>query len=770
MKTSFNKTDYLYLLLFVALFLAISHSFFFQSQTFYERDSTLLETPVRLHVIQLLKEGNFALWTDSHGQGQPFLANMKTAGFYPTTWLYLFLPFFVAFKIHYLIHPIIGWIGMYLLGKSYGFSQKASFLASSLFFFSGMYLSSFEFYNHIAAIAWMMWALFLARLSRPIKSPTFFFNILVWVLLILAGAPEFIIIAGLLVLTQAFITKEAFNSYIFKLFVAVFLATLISAVQLIPSFEMLSQAERSPQAELWPLELIQLNNLTFHGIFGDDRQPGHNLFWGGHLFNTWYPLYYSLYIGFGALLLSLVSLFRWKDRRIKLWLIVGVLFFLMSCGKYSPFFFIYQHIPVLSSIRFPVKFFIGSIFCLSLMAGYGLDWLRENDLPSAFKKVLATFSILSLLGYMAFKGKIISVLSQLFVMENPGLKQALYGSILYGLIILAFYAVYFIVLDKFNRGRASFIAVLIAICLIDPVYHNRYVNPTVDESFFQPPSILGDIKPPVGLYRGETLPFVLGIEETPKLRIMSFYRQTLYPYSGLPYGVRYIFNPDFMATYPYKQEELTKSIKSLKREDQLKILKYLGCQYYIGNKPLFSLEASKKIEAEGFTQYLEKIADGPARPTVVYDFVEAETDQQRLDIFIGLEFDPQRTAIIGKSMRISEKLGGELKESTANNSSLEVLEEKAGYGRYKINLPIVGLALFPGNWARGWKAWIDGKRVDVFEANLFSKAVVVPAGDHLIMLKYWPDSFILGSIISLASLFSVIVVWAYFYAKKKRHG
>ncbi|HQM75174.1 MAG TPA: hypothetical protein PLL62_08065 [Candidatus Saccharicenans sp.] len=770
MKTSFNKTDYLYLLLFVALFLAIFHSFFFQSQTFYERDSTLLETPVRLHVIQLLEEGNFALWTDSHGQGQPLLANMKTAVFYPSTWLYLFLPFFVAFKIHYLIHPIIGWIGMYLLGKSYGFSQKASFLASSLFFFSGMYLSSFEFYNHIAAIAWMMWALFLARLSRPIKSSTFLFNILVWALLILSGAPEFIIIAGILVLTQAFITGERFKSYILKLFAAFFLAALICAVQLIPSFEMLSQAERSPQSVLWPLELIQLNNLTFHGIFGDDRQPGHNLFWGGHLFNTWYPLYYSLYIGFGALLLSLVSLFRLKDRRIKLWLIVGVLFFLMSCGKYSPFFFIYQHIPVLSSIRFPVKFFIGSIFCLSLMAGYGLDWLRENDLPSAFKKVLATFSILSLLGYMVFKGKIISVLSQLFVMENPGLKQALYGSILYGLIILAFYAVYFIVLDKFNRGRASFIAVLIAICLIDPVYHNRYINPTVEESFFQPPAILNEIKTPVSLYRGEMLPFVLGVEETPKLRIMSFYRQTLFPYSGLPYGVRYVFNPGFMATYPHKQEELTKSIKSLKQGEQIKILKYLGCQYYIGNKPFFSMEKSKKIVAEGFTQYLEKIADEPARPTVVYDFVRAETEQERLDIFTSAEFDPQKTVIIGQGIKLPEKIGEEIHGAQRKDYSLDILEEKAGYGRYKINLPAAGLAIFPSNWAKGWKAWIDGKRVDVFEANLFSKGLAVPPGEHLVRLRYWPDSFILGCIIGLLSLFSVIVVWSYFYAKKKIHG
>lgn len=137
MKKSFNKTDYLYLLLFIILFLAIFHSFFFKSQSFYERDSTLLETPVRMHLIQLLKEGNFALWTDSHGQGQPFMGNMKTAVFYPTTWLYLFLPFFVAFKIHYLIHPIIGWIGMYLLGKSYGFSQKLPFWPVACSFLAG---------------------------------------------------------------------------------------------------------------------------------------------------------------------------------------------------------------------------------------------------------------------------------------------------------------------------------------------------------------------------------------------------------------------------------------------------------------------------------------------------------------------------------------------------------------------------------------------------------------------------------------------------------
>jgi len=155
---------------------------------------------------------------------------------------------------------------------------------------------------------------------------------------------------------------------------------------------------------------------------------------------------------------------------------------------------------------------------------------------------------------------------------------------------------------------------------------------------------------------------------------------------------------------------------------------------------------------------------------VVYDFARAETEQDKLDIFISPDFDPQKTAIIGKGIKLSEKIGEEINGAQRKDYSLDILEEKAGYGRYKINLPAAGLAIFPGNWAKGWKAWIDGKRVDVFEANLFSKGLAVPPGEHLVRLRYWPDSFILGCIIGLLSLFSVIVVWSYFYAKKKSHG
>jgi len=776
MKVKFKIEDWFYFGLFLIIFLTLFHSFFFQTRTFYERDSTLLETPVRMYTAQLLKEGNFALWTDAHGHGQPFLANPKVAIFYPTTLLYLFLPFFVAFKIHYLIHPIIGWLGMYLLAKSYGLSRKASFLASSLFFFSGMYLSSFEFYNHIAAMAWMMWVLYFQRLKRPVKSPVFLMNVLSWVLLILAGAPEFIIITGILALGQAVFDYDHFKEHIIKFGLAVFLACLISAAQLLPSFEMLAQTERSSHAELWPLELIQLTDQTFPHILGDDRQPGHNDFWGGHLFNTWYPLYYSLYLGFGALLLFFLSLFFWKEKKIKIWGALGILFFLMACGKYSPFFIIYLHVPILSSIRFPVKFFIGTIFCLCLMAGYSLDLLRKEIPPAVFKRILAGTPALMLLLFLIFKKHIVQGLSQLFVIDKPSLKDQLSNSILLGLLIFGVYAIFFNFIDKIKIRRDILLTLLLILCLLDPIYHNRYINPTVGETYFQPPQILQDINPPTTIYRSMILPFTMGVEGIEKLRIMSFYRQTLFPFSGLPYGIRYAFCGDFMATYPSYQKQLMKKVNSLRPEDKLKILRYLGCEYYIGNQPMFFPEAARKIVVEGYTQYIEKISEEPAKPKVVFMAVQAEGLDQKLKIFINPEFDPQKEVVVDQSVKVPEKFifnGVQAKDAGAegdlitSNYSIEILEEKSGFGRYRASLDKDGIVVFPFNWAKGWKAWIDGKKTAVFEANLFSKGLIVPAGEHEIMLKYWPDSFVIGSVLSLISLGGILFSWTLFYFQRR---
>ncbi|MBC7363103.1 MAG: YfhO family protein [Candidatus Aminicenantes bacterium] len=776
MTVEFKREDWFYFGVFLIIFLTLFHSFFFKAETFYERDSTLLETPVRMHAVQLLKEGNFALWTDSHGNGQPFLANPKIAIFYPTTLVYLFFPFFVAFRIHYLIHPIIGWLGMYLLGKSYGFSRKASFLSSSLFFFSGMYLSSFEFYNHIAAIAWMMWALYLQRLNRPIKSSVFLLYILTWVLLILSGAPEFIIITGILALGQAFFDYKHFKDHILKLGLAVLLACLITAAQLLPSFEMLTQTERLSGTELWPLELIQLPEMIFPHILGNDRQPGHNDFWGGHLFDRGYPLYYSLYIGFGALILFFLALFYWKDKKIKIWGVMVILFFLMSCGKYSPLFIIYQNVPFISSIRYPVKFFIGTIFLLCLMAGFSLDKLKESPPHDTFKKNFTVISVFFLFMYLLFKVYIIQALSQLFVIDKPSLEDQLSNSILFGIIIFVVYAIVFNLLVRIKKRRDFLLTILLILCLLDPIYHNRCINPTVDEAYFSPPSILNEINTPTMIYRDDMPPFVKPKEEIEKFRIISFYWQSLFPFSALPYNVNYVLNNDFMDTYPIYQKRIMKRIKSLNLDGRLKILRYVGCQYHVGNHPMFFPESARKIVVEGYNLYIEKISDKPAKPIVVFKTIQADGLDQKLKIFISPDFDPQTEVLVDKTIKIPEtiiregkliKAAGVKDNFVIGNYFVDVMEEKSGFGRYRTNLDKDGIVVFPFNWAKGWKAWIDGKKSAVFEANLFSKGIMVPAGEHEIILKYCPDSFIVGSVLSLISLLGILILWTFFIFRRK---
>ena len=137
-----SKEDLLPIALFLGLLLFVFRDFVFTGRVFFQRDTTLVEIPVKKLTVRLLKEGHFALWTDAHGNGQPFLANPKNAVFYPTTWLYLVLPLFASFKLHYLVHIIFGWLGLYVLCGSYALSRRASFLGASLFAFSGMYLSS----------------------------------------------------------------------------------------------------------------------------------------------------------------------------------------------------------------------------------------------------------------------------------------------------------------------------------------------------------------------------------------------------------------------------------------------------------------------------------------------------------------------------------------------------------------------------------------------------------------------------------------------------
>ena len=744
-----SKKDLFFFALFVALFLLVFREFFFTNRVFFERDTTVVEIPVKKLTVQLLKEGNFALWTDAHGNGQPFLANPKNAVFYPTTWLYLILPLFTAFKLHYLIHVILGWLGLYVLCGSYSLSKKASFLGASLFAFSGMYLSSFEFYNHIAALAWMPWVIWLLhRDARPGRARIIPLALL-WALMILAGAPEFILMTLFLAAGQAFFTAGSWKKKIPLAVLSLFLASLISAAQLLPSIELLGRTERAAQSAQWPLELVQLFNLPFPHFLGNDREPGHDDFWGWHLFDQEFPLYYSLYMGAGALLLFLFGLRKPWDRRRKIILLMFFVFFLLSCGRYSPFFFLYRFIPLLSSIRYPIKFFLGAVFCLSIMAAFGFDRVTAAGKPG--RKAVSFMAVAAGLGlplFWLFKRPMIGVLNKLFIIDQDASFRELGRSIETGLVLLAVYTLVVFLLHRLNgQGRILGWA-LIALVVLDPAYHNRYVNPTVPASFYNTPPFPGGLTAPLAIYRDELYPPFFKETMGDNVRLLGFFRKNLYPFTGIGDGIRYVFNWDFYGTYSRRYLDLRKAFKGLPPKDQFKVLKYIGCMANIGYEPLFSRESAQRIQIEGISVWLERIAETGPSPSIAFRAVKAATVKDKLGIFTAEAFDPLKEIITEKDILLPESPGN----TDAKAGAVLIRKEIQGRGWYSVSLPCEGIAVFPGNAAPGWHARVDGRRADVFEANIFAKGVLVPAGDHEIVLRYLPASFLWGVVISLTSI------------------
>jgi len=67
---------------------------------------------------------------------------------------------------------------------------------------------------------------------------------------------------------------------------------------------------------------------------------------------------------------------------------------------------------------------------------------------------------------------------------------------------------------------------------------------------------------------------------------------------------------------------------------------------------------------------------------------------------------------------------------------------------------------------KGWRAYLDGHRVQMQIANLSFLAIYVPQGAHTIRLVYFPESFVIGRAISGVTLLTLLV--AFLYARRPK--
>ena len=443
------------------------------------------------------------------------------------------------------------------------------------------------------------------------------------------------------------------------------------------------------------------------------------------------------------------------------------LLFLLACGSYSPFYFLHRAIPVLSSIRYPVKFFLGSVFCLCLLAGLGFDELvRGSGIGKKGLKILVLTAVIASAVFWPLKSGIIGLLNKLLIIDAPASLADLSLSLATGLTLLAVYAglLVIIVATRKRVGMVGWFIIILAV--FDPAFHNRFVNPVVPPDFYDKPRLLEELGPPLVVYRSEAYAPFLKQTLGEDLKLLGYFRKSLFPLTAMADGVKYVFDFDFYDSYPTSYRDKVAAVKELPAESQLKILKYLGCGYYIGAGPVFSKKTARLLDVEGVRVAVERISDKPATPYVAFSTVQAASADDKIKLFADPGFDPYEKTILQREIRLAEL------PTTAEREAIKLAPKRQlqGFEIYEISVPRKGIAVFPGNYAAGWRAWIDGRRVEVFEANLFAKGVLVPAGSHEVALRYLPGSFVWGAAISLATLVLMLAWTAFSWFLSRRRA
>jgi len=382
----------------LACLVALFWRVLFTSDMFFYRDVYDYSYPHALFIHDALRHGSLPYWNPMLNYGEPVLANPNFLFFYPDTLLIALLPVNLAYTLHYILHFALAAIGTYVLLRQWNRSRLAAFFAAFSFTFSGPVLSLGNFYNEVACVAWIPWAIVVT--DRALESPSrrsWALLVVVFSLQFLAAEPLTLLATFCLCLVYAmFMAVHRFPSsraraagtLVLRFAVVGALMVAVVAVQLLPATDLLRHSRRGvagfPYGEttywsLHPLLLLQVILPDF--FFAPFESTG---LWSW-LLNFRNAAYFpSVSVGFVPCFFALVGWAYGRSPRRKFLAIASVTLVVLALGKFTPVFkILYLIFPPLHVLRFPAKLLAPAVFLVATLAGYGIDVLVE---PCRFKE------------------------------------------------------------------------------------------------------------------------------------------------------------------------------------------------------------------------------------------------------------------------------------------------------------------------------------------------------------------------------------------------
>lgn len=347
-------------------------------------DDLLQNVPFRVAAAQMMRSGYLPLWNPYIFSGMPLLATAQVGILYPLNWAYLFVTPATATNLMVVSTYVVAGLGAYLYARRIGESVAGAAITSLAWQFSGAAIGQISHINIIqtsAILPWVLWSL-----EGYAAKGTFKRGALVSVIIAIqffAGHQQTFVNSLLLVtvyaIVMAVVNRESLRRYLTSFgFIAVGL--LLSAVQILPTFELLRRSERSAATYEFFTSFSMPKRFIFTFLApyilggGDGR-----LFRAPYVGPPFYPEMVG-YVGVLTIMFAITAVAIKPDARTKFWAAIAAICMLLAFGAYAPLdlYKLIYYVPVLNLFRVPARHIMEVDFALAVLAGRGFTMLAAD--------------------------------------------------------------------------------------------------------------------------------------------------------------------------------------------------------------------------------------------------------------------------------------------------------------------------------------------------------------------------------------------------------
>ncbi|HEX7617061.1 MAG TPA: hypothetical protein VF554_17505 [Thermoanaerobaculia bacterium] len=324
--------------------------------------------------------------------------------------------------LHLLLHLGFGLLGTFLFLRTEVRSRDAALTGAFAFGLSGYVLSSAAFLNATTTIAWMPWTLLAVQLARAAATRAGLLRagglaLVACSLLALGGEPALAALALLLAFALAVRGPAGpRRGGLLALFGGGLGAALVVSPWLLEVGRASAYAARRSRGFSWnefaavafhPARLLET---PFPLLFGDPTHLLSGAFWGFAVTQGNPPYHASLSFGVVPLALALVFVCSARRSEGRFWIGVALVALLASFTPWLPGArALYEAVPAVHFLRYPVKALLPFTLALSVLAAFGVDRLLvEGALPRFRRRAAGVlFALGGLLAALATLGRLL---------------------------------------------------------------------------------------------------------------------------------------------------------------------------------------------------------------------------------------------------------------------------------------------------------------------------------------------------------------------------